>query len=112
MESIFKEELKKRFEMEYPKKTDKDINEMNDDLEMCLNPKFRYLFTVCRTYDDIDVSILKALLQVGKKKDAKSNNEQLKLALKWNRPDIARDYIFTDELKDQVISSHFDLNCK
>lgn len=67
-----------------------------------------HLLTVCRPVNgvaEIDVAILRALL---KKEKAAGNDDinayqsQLKLALKWNRIDIARSFIFTDEHRDKV----------
>ena len=43
--------------------------------------------------NDIDIAILRSLLK------AKQSNiiDQLNLALSWNRADIARDFIFTED---------------
>lgn len=65
------------------------------------------LLTVCRPFNgvaEIDVAILHALLKKEKSVVAKQEylQSQLRLALKWNRIDIARNFIFTDENRDKV----------
>lgn len=81
--------------------------------------KLKFL-TVCRPVNekaDIDVAILRALLKmhstVG---DANANLEvqrnlqtQLKLALSWDRVDIARNYIFTNKNIEKVSLHNFRL---
>jgi len=66
-----------------------------------LNEKNLDLLTVCRPVNDnadIDVAILRALL----KKQSTDYQTQLKLSISWNRVDIARKFIFTDENIDKV----------
>ncbi|RNA09709.1 transient receptor potential cation channel subfamily M member 3 isoform X26 [Brachionus plicatilis] len=69
-----------------------------------------HLFTVCRSRNgraELDVAILEALLYAGKDKE-KDFETQLKLALSWNRIDIARNYLFIGQNIDRVCSSdHF-----
>lgn len=68
-----------------------------------------HLLTVCRPVNgvaEIDVAILRALLKKEKstnqQDEANYYQSQLRLALKWNRIDIARNFIFTDENRDKV----------
>lgn len=103
-----RKEILVKFKKDYPKKEEPDINQMANNLIKCLNVDLRHLFTVCRHNDDIDVAILNALLHsesnshMSKSDKQKHFQIQLGLALTWNRVDIAKDFIFTDELKDQV----------
>lgn len=64
------------------------------------------LMTVCRPVNDhadIDVAILRALLRKEKSQESATYLQtQLKLALKWNRIDIAKKFIFTEENTDKV----------
>lgn len=69
------------------------------------------LLTVCRPTNgaaEIDVAILRALLKKEKSGVISSGDEekyhqsQLRLALRWNRIDIARNFIFIDENRDKV----------
>jgi hypothetical protein len=104
---------------------------MTDTMIKCLQTKFSHLLTVCGSQSsEIDVAILNALLQAVEKKSEKkpvdmklavqklvqrkgqavpmpiSNDnkyqKQLHLALDWNRADLARKFIFTDEISDKV----------
>ena len=105
---------------------------MTDTMIKCLQTKFSHLLTVCGSQSsEIDVAILNALLQAVEKKSEKKpvdmklavqnlvqrkgqsipmpisneNNKyqkQLHLALDWNRADLARKFIFTDEISDKV----------
>jgi hypothetical protein len=59
---------------------------------------------------EVDIAILRALLKKAEKENIKhSENKtdpavaQLRLALEWNRVDIAKKFIFTDEVKDRVM---------
>jgi hypothetical protein len=95
---------------------------MTDTMLKCLKPKFRHLLSVCCNYE-IDLAILNVLLQAVKSNDPKLTSKllqkngkffslhidndnryqrQLHLALDWNRADLARKFIFTDELSDKV----------
>lgn len=75
-------------------------------------PEYSHLLTVCKPINgkaEIDMAVLKALLQAEREntmRDKTSNRDpvqaQLRLALEWNRIDIARDYILTEEVKDRV----------
>ena len=105
-----------KFKASYGKKTPIEIEKMMEETEKVLNPKLRSLLTVCRPHHDLDVAILRGLLQALKKtggEGVKKMGEeeegvkelcqtQLKLAMRWNRVDIARDFILTDELKDKI----------
>lgn len=137
MDDEFYKEIYAKFQNEYSNKTEKEIKEMVETMEKCLNPKFKNLLTVCPSNNlnaQIDVAILNALLRAVKKGDDPSKQalsarelskrstqkkspkiiveqdyskyqKQLHLALDWNRADIARKFIFTDELSDQVKQS-------
>lgn len=73
-----------------------------------LDESKHHLLTVCRPLHgvaEIDVAILRALLKKEKTDDkdvSEYYQSQLRLALKWNRIDIARNFIFTDENRDKV----------
>lgn len=73
-----------------------------------LDESKHHLLTVCRPLHgvaEIDVAILRALLKKEKTTDkdvSEYYQSQLRLALKWNRIDIARNFIFTDENRDKV----------
>ena len=77
-----------------------------DLIQSSLNPKYMHLVNICRPINgnaEIDVAILKAFLKSteGTKEENKYQT-QLRFALSWNRIDIARSFIFTDENKDVV----------
>ena len=100
-----RQEIRLKFKKDYPKKEEKEINQMTESLIKCLNVDLRHLYTVCRNNDDIDVAILNALLRSSIGANSEKMNRfqvQLSLALAWNRADIAREFIFTDEIKDQI----------
>ena len=88
----------------YPKLDQKVIDKIITDIESALNPIYSQYLTVCKTNNgegEIDVAILQALLKANSK-DTNSEisiQSQLRLALKWNRIDIAKDYILTDDNK-------------
>jgi hypothetical protein len=55
---------------------------------------------------DVDIAILRALLKASNQNSLKTTDPtvaQLGLALEWNRVDIAKKFILTDEVKDRVI---------
>ena len=130
MDPEFREEIKAKFKSEYSAKNDEEINKMVDIMQSCLDPKYKHLLTVCPSNNlnaQIDLAILNALLQAVKQEDNAQDNltsrsiqkksfkkqlepesskyqKQLHLALDWNRADIARKFIFTDELSDKVNS--------
>lgn len=68
--------------------------------ELCL--EYEHLINVCSINTEIDVAILHALLRSEKDTKETESQSQLKLALSWNRVDIARQFIFTDDRKDNV----------
>ena len=132
MDEEFLNEIENKFKLEYNKKSEKEIKDMVKTMKECLDPSFKHLLTVCPATNlnaEIDVAILNALLQAVKRKqltdiDSVQANKlvqkkgrhleydnkyqkQLHLALDWNRADIARKFIFTDELSDKV---KIDLN--
>jgi hypothetical protein len=85
---------------EFPGKNTKDIT---NDIEQIFNPAYGHLISsvklnVDKQANDIDEAILKGLLK------AKNKNFEvtIKLCLKWNRVDILKNYIFTEENKDKV----------
>lgn len=84
---------------------DKDVNEIMVNIEQTL--RYSHLLTVYRLVhdeieNDIDIAILRSLLKA--KKD--NYKAQLKLCLTWNRIDIAKNFIFTDEKIWQVCCLH------
>lgn len=128
MDEEFLNEIENKFKLEYNKKSEKEIKDMVKTMKECLDPSFKHLLTVCPATNlnaEIDVAILNALLQAVKqeidlvqadklvKKKGRhleydnKYQKQLHLALDWNRADIARKFIFTDELSDKV---KIDLN--
>ncbi len=93
--------------------SEKEKESMIISTEKSLDPKYDHLLSVCKSDNgDIDKAILKALLKAVKNKKKKKGNlgeehikeyqNQLKLALKWDRVDIARNYIFKEEKKEHV----------
>ncbi len=97
--------IREKFKARYDKKMP-EIEKMVEETEQVLNPKLRSLLTVCRPHHDLDVAILQGLLQAVSETGGEGLKEryqaQLKLAMTWNRVDIARDFILTDELKDKI----------
>jgi hypothetical protein len=106
-----KEQIRSKLCNEYPKKPIKDIEPILDFIEKSLNPKYSHLLTMCRPVNaiaEVDIAILRALLKSEKENSKRSENKvdpavaQLRLALEWNRIDMAKNYIFTEDLKDKV----------
>ena len=104
-------EIKENLKKEYDGKniSDKTCTEILECIEKAVHPKYHHLLTACRpvkTNIEIDVAILNALVKKEFSHNGKSKIEiykdQLDLALTWNRVDIAKKYIFTEELKKQV----------
>ncbi len=86
-------DLSQRMENQWP---GSDTQDLLKKFEETL--KYSHLLSVFRldpnnSSNDLDVAILKSLMKasLGHLKD------QLNLAISWNRSDIARDYIFTEE---------------
>ena len=122
MEDSFWDQIKSMFKKEFPNKKDPEIKEMVENMKECLEPKYNHLLTMLSSANlsmDIDVAILNALLQAVKSEkpshgeketEERQKNEtrfnkyqaQLRLALTWNRVDVAQKFIFTDELKERV----------
>jgi len=98
--------IREKFKASYEKKTADEIEKMVKETEQVLNPKYRHLLTVCPPHNDLDVAILHGLLQAVRETRGEGVKErcmtQLRLAMRWNRVDIARDFILTDELKDKI----------
>ena len=89
---------------EYPGQKQSVIDDIIKNIELTLDPMYAQYLTVCKTSNgegEIDVAILQALLKAKGKgvRNEKSIQSQLRLALKWNRVDIAKDYILTAENK-------------
>jgi hypothetical protein len=89
---------------EYPGQKQNVIDDIIKNIELTLDPMYSQYLTVCKTSHgegEIDVAILQALLKAKGKgvRNEKSIQSQLRLALKWNRVDIAKDYILTAENK-------------
>ena len=84
------------------------IDAMISHIESLLDPKYDHLITICRPINgnaEIDVAILKAFLKSTKvTKEENKYEAQLMFALAWNRIDIARSFIFTDENKEKFDS--------
>lgn len=120
--SQFRDEIEFKFKESFGTKDHKKIQDMTDTMLKCLKPKFKHLLSVCYNYE-IDLAILNVLLQAVKSYDPKLTSKslqkkgqffslhidndnrhqnQLHLALDWNRSDLARKFIFTDELSDKV----------
>jgi hypothetical protein len=107
LDETIMDELRVRARREYPNKKPKEIDVILRDIEMTLNPKYSQFLTVCKPINgnaEIDIAILRALLKA-KNKSVNNENEiqtQLRLALKWNRIDVAKIFIMTDENKDKL----------
>jgi hypothetical protein len=115
LELTMKEQIRNKLCNEYPKKPMKDIDPILEFIEKSLNPKYSHLLTICRPVNavaEVDIAILRALLKSEKENTQRSKNKidpavaQLRLALEWNRIDMAQKYIFTEDLKDQVKSTY------
>ena len=88
----------------YSRLNQSQIDDILKTIEMTLNPIYSQYLTVCKTDNgigEIDVAILQALLKANDKGASNEINiqSQLRLALKWNRIDIAKNYILNDENK-------------
>lgn len=75
--------------------------EIIKDIEDILQNKNRELLSVfdldmSKHSSDLDEAILNALLKANEK------SKMIELCLFWNRVDIAKKYIFTDEFKEKV----------
>jgi len=98
--------IREKFKASYGGKTPDEIEKMVKETEQVLDPKLRDLLTACRLHNDLDVAILHGLLQAVKEARSEGVKErymtQLRLAMRWNRVDIARDFILTDKQKDEI----------
>jgi len=98
--------IREKFNASYGGKTPDEIEKMVKETEQVLDPKLRDLLTACRLHNDLDVAILHGLLQAVKEARSEGVKErymtQLRLAMRWNRVDIARDFILTDKQKDKI----------
>lgn len=99
MDTELRKEITERIRTIWPNKpTEEILKHFEEVLE------YSHLLTVYSLDSDeqangIDIAILRALLK------AKQNNHkaQVKLALTWNRVDIAKNYIFTEDRTWNVI---------
>lgn len=104
----FRNEIRQKLLQTYPNKKPAEIDHILKFIEGSLIPEYQHLLSVCKPLNgkaEIDMAVLKALLQA--ENTAKTFNHeliqgQLRLALEWNRIDIARDYILNEEVKDRV----------
>ena len=107
----FWNEIRKRLEIGYTQLKDREerAGKSLKVIESCLKVendeiKYLHLLNVCRSRNgqtELDVAILEALLNA--KKEIKFESK-LKLALNWNRIDIARNYLFNDENREKICS--------
>lgn len=107
LDPVIMTELGIKAREEYPNQKQNVIDEIINNIEMTLNPIYSQYLTVCKTNNgegEIDVAILQALLKAKSKNVINENSiqSQLRLALKWNRIDIAKNFILTDENKDKM----------
>lgn len=109
----FLSDIEKKLKKGFLKKPDNVKKILGSEvIQKTLHPDNLHLLTVCRSRNgnaELDVAILEALLN--EKKGQKDSDDkisqekfqsQLKLALKWNRIDIAKNYLFTDDNSDKV----------
>ena len=108
LDQSFVDELEAKAHKEYPTQNPAVIKKILKNIAGALDPAYYHLLTVCNAKSgkaDIDVAILRSLLKANNKGDNINENEiqiQLRLALKWNRIDIARNFILTEENKEKV----------
>ena len=93
-------EIEKMIVDDFP---NKDKDKILDDIENIFHPKHRHLLSVFnlnadKSANDIEQAILKGLLNA--KKDRYMS--MIRLCMIWNRVDIARQFIFTDENKTKI----------
>jgi hypothetical protein len=120
LDSKSREEIRAKLRIEFPGKNVNDINAILEKVENALNSASLHLLSVCRPINgnvNIDIAILLALLKAQKQitENVDGNavaskflleKAQLRLALEWDRIDIAKKYIFdnSSELKDKVLN--------
>ena len=107
LDPVIMTELGMKAREEYPNQKQNVIDDIINNIELTLNPIFSQYLTVCKTNNgegEIDVAILQALLKAKSKNVINENSiqSQLRLALKWNRIDIAKNFILTDENKEKM----------
>jgi hypothetical protein len=109
LEDESRADVRNKIAKEFPNKQPEEIDKILNYIELSLNPTYAHLLSVFRSSDDnaeVDVAILRALLKAVRKGSEENGSEryqaQLKLALAWNRIDIAKNFIFTDENKERV----------
>ncbi len=99
MDENTRNEILNKIKKQWPEKS---VNSAMKNLEEIL--KYPHLLSVFRLdsneqANDIDVAILRSLLKA-KQKNFKA---QMELALTWNRIDIARNFIFTNQEPTVII---------
>ena len=104
LDPVILAELEIKAREAYPNLNQTVIDDIINNIEKALNPIHSQYLTVCKTNNgegEIDVAILQALLKANSKGTNNENSiqSQLRLALEWNRVDVAKDYILTDENK-------------
>jgi transient receptor potential cation channel subfamily M protein 2 len=107
LDPVIMTELGIKAREEYPNLKQNVIDDIINNIELTLNPIYSQYLTVCKTNNgegEIDVAILQALLKAKSKNVVNENSiqSQLRLALKWNRIDIAKNFILTDENKEKM----------
>ena len=107
LDPVIMTELGIKAREEYPNQKQNVIDDIINNIELTLNPIYSQYLTVCKTNNgegEIDVAILQALLKAKSKNVINENSiqSQLRLALKWNRIDIAKNFILTDENKAKM----------
>lgn len=118
-----REEIRAQLCKEYPDRPSEYIQPILEWVLKCLDPRFSHLLTMCPVANskaEIDVAILLALLKSEQSSAVETDSKQrvdpavvqLKLALEWNRTDIIKNYIFDEEVKDNVNSLDPILNYK
>ncbi len=103
LDPIILEELGAKAKKYYPSLKQPIIEKILKNIEMTLNPIYSQYLTVCKTINngnvEIDVAILRALLKAKSEAIINENSiqSQLRLALKWNRIDMAKNFIMTEK---------------
>uniref|UniRef100_A0A8C6UEA6 Transient receptor potential cation channel, subfamily M, member 2 n=1 Tax=Neogobius melanostomus TaxID=47308 RepID=A0A8C6UEA6_9GOBI len=100
--ALIQQLMKKFFGQEYEGFSDAKIIDWTKKIQDII--RMPHLLTVFRvtadSYGDVDVAILRALLKASRSGEClggESSQRQLELAVAWNRVDIAKTEIFTDE---------------
>ncbi|XP_067459474.1 transient receptor potential cation channel subfamily M member 2-like isoform X1 [Thunnus thynnus] len=101
--------LKKFFGQEYEKFSDLKIIKWTKQIQDII--RMSHLLTVFRVSEDnqreVDVAILQALLKASRTCESVAWKRQLELAIAWNRVDIAKTEIFTEESQWESSDLHW-----